>query len=170
MAVRVRRAVAADAEATAGLYGEAIASGRATLRWRAPEPREMHERISDPDARHPVVVAELDGEVVACAWIDPYSPAEWYADVGEFSVYVAPDVQRLGIGTILVGALLEAAHQGGLRKVTAKVLADNEASRRMCAQLGFREVGVHRRHGRIDGRWQDVVILERFLEERPTST
>jgi L-amino acid N-acyltransferase YncA len=28
---------------------------------------------------------------------------------------------------------------------------------------GFREVGVQRRHGRLDGRWKDCVLVERLL-------
>ena len=28
---------------------------------------------------------------------------------------------------------------------------------------GWREVGVHRRHGRLDGEWKDVLVVERLL-------
>jgi phosphinothricin acetyltransferase len=31
------------------------------------------------------------------------------------------------------------------------------------AALGWREVGVHVRHGRLDGEWKDVVVVERLL-------
>lgn len=40
----------------------------------------------------------------------------------------------------------------------------NEASRAMCRRAGFREVGVHERHARLDGAWLDVVIVERLIE------
>jgi phosphinothricin acetyltransferase len=30
--------------------------------------------------------------------------------------------------------------------------------------LGFAEIGIHRRHGRLDGLWRDCVIVERLLE------
>ncbi|HEX6515127.1 MAG TPA: GNAT family N-acetyltransferase, partial [Nocardioidaceae bacterium] len=115
--------------------------------------------------RHPVVVAEVDGRVVGCAWLDPYSANTWYADVAEFSVYVEEGHRLGGLATLLVGAVVEAGRSAGVRKVTAKVLAGNRASRRMCASLGFREVGVHLRHGRLDERWRDVVIVERLLDD-----
>ena len=28
---------------------------------------------------------------------------------------------------------------------------------------GFKQVGVHRRHGLLDGRWRDVVVVELLL-------
>ena len=38
--------------------------------------------------------------------------------------------------------------------------------------LGFREIGVYRHHARLDGRWRDVVIVERLLgpatDDQPT--
>jgi len=35
----------------------------------------------------------------------------------------------------------------------------------LCRALGFREVGVFRRHGQLDGRWRDVLLVERLLEQ-----
>ena len=39
----------------------------------------------------------------------------------------------------------------------------SEASRRLIRRLGFREVGVYEKHGKLDGAWRDVVIVERLL-------
>ena len=35
----------------------------------------------------------------------------------------------------------------------------------LCRSLGFREVGVYRRHGKLDGAWRDVVIVELLFGE-----
>jgi len=45
----------------------------------------------------------------------------------------------------------------------SRVFVENTASRALLAQTGFREVGVYQRHGRLDGRWRDVVIVEKLL-------
>jgi phosphinothricin acetyltransferase len=42
---------------------------------------------------------------------------------------------------------------------------ENAASRALLASLGFREVGVYEKHGRLEGVWRDVAIVERFLGE-----
>jgi RimJ/RimL family protein N-acetyltransferase len=47
----------------------------------------------------------------------------------------------------------------------SRVFPENEASLRLCRALGFREVGVYRRHARLDGKWRDIVIVERLLGE-----
>jgi phosphinothricin acetyltransferase len=39
------------------------------------------------------------------------------------------------------------------------------ASRTLLSKVGFREVGIYRRHARLDGAWRDVVIVERLIPE-----
>jgi phosphinothricin acetyltransferase len=48
-------------------------------------------------------------------------------------------------------------------KLIGKVMAANPASIALCERCGFRTVGVHHRHGRLHGEWQDVVVVERLL-------
>jgi len=92
-----------------------------------------------------------------------YRPRACYAGVAEFSVYVALPARGQGVGRLAMEALLEAAEGAALWKLVSRVFVENEPSRRLLADLGFREVGVYRRHGRLDGRWRDVVIVERLL-------
>ena len=51
----------------------------------------------------------------------------------------------------------------GYDKLVGLLFASNGASRALAARCGFREVGVHVRHGRLDGAWKDVVVVERLL-------
>jgi phosphinothricin acetyltransferase len=39
------------------------------------------------------------------------------------------------------------------------------ASRAVHRAAGFEEVGVQRRHARLDGQWRDVVLVELLLGE-----
>ena len=59
---------------------------------------------------------------------------------------------------------MEAAASAGLHKLTSRVFPENIASRAMLKGLGFEEIGTHRRHGKLDGRWRDCVIVERLLD------
>jgi phosphinothricin acetyltransferase len=38
-----------------------------------------------------------------------------------------------------------------------------EASRALCRKHGFREVGIYEKHGKLDGRWFQVVIIEGLI-------
>ena len=93
----------------------------------------------------------------------PYSSRAAYDGVAEFSIYVAGAHQGRGAGRLVLKALLAEAERSGLHKVTSRIFTDNAASRGLCASLGFREVGVHLRHGLLDGRWRDVVTVEILL-------
>ena len=58
-----------------------------------------------------------------------------------------------------------AAEDAGLYKLTSRIFATNAASRASHRAAGFTEVGVQRRHGRLDGAWVDCVLVERLLGE-----
>lgn len=70
-----------------------------------------------------------------------------------------------GIGEALLDALAEAAAERGLHKLFGRILTTNAPSIEMvraCVARG----GVQRRHGRLDGEWRDVLIVERLLDRR----
>lgn len=163
MGLTVRRATPEDSAGIARVHAAGVATGLATLDAAAPSADEVRTRLLGARAEHPTVVAVADDVVLAAAWLVPYSPRAAYDGVAEFSVYVDPATARMGLGTLTVGALLQAAERARLHKVVGKVLAQNAASRALCARLGFREVGVHLRHGQVDGDWVDVVVVERLL-------
>jgi hypothetical protein len=48
-------------------------------------------------------------------------------------------------------------------KLTSRVFTDNAASRAAHLRAGSAEVGIQRRHGRLDGEWKDCVLVERLL-------
>jgi RimJ/RimL family protein N-acetyltransferase len=78
---------------------------------------------------------------------------------------VAPAARRRGVGTRLVEAVVEAARRQDIYKLVGKVFTTNAASMKLVERCGFRKVGVHRRHGRLDGEWRDVLLVERLLDE-----
>jgi phosphinothricin acetyltransferase len=62
-------------------------------------------------------------------------------------------------------ALFAEVEARGFWKLVGRIFPENEASLALCRALGFREVGIHRRHGKLDGAWRDVVVVERLLGE-----
>jgi phosphinothricin acetyltransferase len=167
-----RTATPGDAAAIARIYNEGIEDRTATFETR---PRTASDIAAWFDGRHPIVVVDDPaGSVVGFAATFQYRPRAAYAGVAEFSVYVARAYRGRGIGRVAMDALIEEAGRAGLWKLVSRVFVENQASRRLLADLGFREVGVYRRHGRLDGRWRDVVIVERLLpaalEDDPPGT
>jgi L-amino acid N-acyltransferase YncA len=161
MVERVRAATLDDCQAIARIYNEGIAERRSTFETEPRFAADIEQWLGSPS--HPVLVAERDSVVIGWARISPYSSRPCYAGVGEGSIYVREPERGRGVGGTLSAALSEAAEQAGFYKVVGKLFADNEASRRLVARYGFREVGTHLRHGRIDGEWRDVVVVELLL-------
>jgi phosphinothricin acetyltransferase len=67
------------------------------------------------------------------------------------------------LGAPLIAALICEAEHLGLWKLLSRIFLFNKASRNLCRKHGFREVGVYEKHARLDGRWLDVVIVERLI-------
>jgi L-amino acid N-acyltransferase YncA len=60
-------------------------------------------------------------------------------------------------------AVAEAATERGYYKLVGKIFTSNAPSIALVEACGWREVGVHHRHGRLDGEWKDVLVVERLL-------
>jgi phosphinothricin acetyltransferase len=164
--LRTRAATIPDASAIAAIYNEGIADRIATFES---EPRSATDIAGWFTGEHLVVVAET-GETgpVAFAASFPYSSRPCYRGIGEFSVYVRRDYRSCGAGRAALAALVEAATARGMHKLTSRVFPENAASRALLKGLGFEEIGIHRRHGQLDGRWRDCVIVERLLGKGAT--
>ena len=149
-----------DSPIMARIYNEGIEDRVATFETR---PRTADDIRRWFDGVHPIVVVEDNGEIVAFASTSQYRPRECYSGIAETSVYVARSYRRKGAGRVALNALICAARQAGFWKLLSRVFPENLASRGLIRELGFREVGVYEKHGKLDGQWRDVVIVERLI-------
>ena len=163
MTIRVARA--ADSEPVAEIYNQGIAERSATFETDPRTPADLARRIDEDPQRFPVLVAEETGSIFGWASIGPYRDRGCYAGVGEFSVYVHRGARGRGVGRLLLAQLIAEARNRGYWKLLSRVFPSNTASLALCRSLGFREVGRYEKHGRLDGRWLDVVIVERLIPE-----
>ena len=155
-----RAACPKDAETIARIYNEGIEERIATFETRPRTAAEIQDWFDDG---YPIVVVEEVGTVLSFANMSAYSSRECYSGVAEFSVYTASEARGNGAGTLAVKALMEAAENAGFWKLVSRVFVENEPSRKLLFSLGFREVGVHEKHARLDGLWRDVVVVERLI-------
>jgi phosphinothricin acetyltransferase len=158
--VQTRPATRGEAPAIAHIYNQGIEDRGATFETRL---RSAQDVAGWFDGTHPTVVVEEEGQVLAFAASFTYRPRACYAGVAECSVYVAREARGRGAGRLALAALITAAAQAGFWKLLSRVFPENAASRALLRRLGFREVGVYEKHGRLDGVWRDVVIVERLL-------
>lgn len=163
MTLSARAASPGDVPAIAQIYNEGIEDRVGTFETR---PRTVDEVRAWFDGVHPIVVVEgEDGRVVAFASASTYRSRDCYAGIAEFSVYVSRAVRGQGAGLVAMEALIAAAAKAGFWKLVSRIFIENTASRRLMARVGFREVGIYEKHGKLDGVWRDVVIVERVIPE-----
>jgi phosphinothricin acetyltransferase len=158
--MHVRAMAPDDAETVAAIYNEGIRGRQATFVTDERTPEQVADWVGDD---HPALVAERDGVVVGWIKLGPHSTSRSYAGVAEFAIYVAGDARGAGVGRALLEAAAEVARDNGCWKLVAKVFPENGPSVALMRACGFRDVGTHLRHGRLDGEWRDVLVLERPL-------
>ena len=163
--LRIRPANQADVLDITRIYNEGIRDRLATLETEERTPEERLAWLEARGERHPVLVAEQEGAVVGWGSLNSFNPRPAYSHVADFSVYVGQEARGAGVGKALLAALITQARELGYHKLVLAAFPHNAAGMRLYNRFGFREVGVYREQGLLDGRWVDVIIMERLLEE-----
>jgi phosphinothricin acetyltransferase len=146
-----------DWPAVREVYADGIATGQATFEERPPS----WEEWDSGHLRECRLVARRDGRVVAFAALSAVSERAAYRGVAEVSLYVAAAERGTGTGRALGAALVEASERAGIWTLEGWVFPENRASLALCEGLGCRVVGLRDRLGCMNGRWRDVVLIER---------
>jgi L-amino acid N-acyltransferase YncA len=157
MSVSIRPMLPSDWARVRAIYAAGIASRNATFETEPPE-WEVWDEAHLVDLRF---VATNGAEVIGWAATSPVSDRCCYSGVAENSVYVDPAFQSRGVGHLLLSALLAASEDAGYWTIQTGIFPENEASLALHAACGFRVVGRRERLGQLDGRWRDVILLER---------
>jgi len=166
--VRIRHATDGDLPAIRHLFNVLIPT--TTIAWRdhPADEDEIAEWFADQQEHgYPVLVAELDGEVVGyTCWSrfrgGPRFPG--YRHTVELTVHVDGDHQGRGIGSALLEHLIDEAGERDVHVLVAGIDADNAGSLALHRRLGFQEVARMPEVGRKHDRWLDLVLVQRIID------
>jgi len=168
--MEIREATDLDLAAVLAIYNDVVATSTAIYR---DEPMGFDEyeqwwrtRVAQG---YPVLVAVSDDAVVGYATFGDFRAWPGYRFTVEHSVHVRSDQRGLGIGSLLVQALIERATQLGKHVMIAGVDAENAASIRFHERLGFESAAHLRQVGFKFGRWLDLVLMQRILGSDPST-
>jgi phosphinothricin acetyltransferase len=170
--VIVRASTESDVAAIAEIYAHHVLHGTGTFEIAPPGLVEMRRRREEILQRGlPFLVGEVEGAVAGYAYAGPYRTREAYRFTLEDSIYIHPDRQNRGYGTVLLKALLRSCAESGFRQMIA-VIGDsrNVASVRLHERCGFRAVGTLKDVGYKFGEWIDAVIMQRDLGGPPIAS
>lgn len=161
--VLLRTATPSDADAICTIHNQGIVDRIATLDTAIRTPEGVRTWLAERGPRRPVIVADAEGSVVGWGSLNQFNPREAYDFVADFSVYVERQRRGRGIGRQLLDRLVDLARAAGYHKMVLTALASNEAGVGLYASAGFARVGVYHEQGQLDGKWVDVVIMEKIL-------
>ena len=161
----IRPAERRDATEIAAIYHQATQDGLATFENFLVTVEDRERWVQEHSEKFPLMVAEWRGGLLGWASLSPYHIRPHVEGIVELLIFIERDYRRHGVGKELMRALQSAARRAGHRKIIGRLVANNEASRTLCRMTGWREVGVHQKHARIDNRWLDVVVVEYLIPE-----
>lgn len=153
-----------DIPAVTRIYGHYVRETVITFETAEPDEAEMANRFATIAGKgHPLLIGQVDGEVIGYAYASTYRPREAYRFTCEDSIYLAPSAVGHGIGGKMLGRLIEDSSKAGLKQMLAVITAERANSIRLHAKHGFRMIGTYEALGYKFDRWLDIVHMQRAL-------
>lgn len=164
MSYSIRLASIDDVPAITKIYNQGIEDRVATLETTLRTEEERREWLLAKSKKHKVLVIENEsGEVTGWASLNVFNSRCCYEGVVDISIYIKRDMRGQGFGKALLAGLVDTAREQGFHKLVLSAFSDNLAGKRLYQTMGFREVGTYERQGILDGKWKDIVIMEKLL-------
>ena len=166
MDLQVREAQPDDAEAIVRILNSIIEAGVYTV-FDTPFSIEVERKyIANFPGRgiFHVAVRRQDQQILGFQSMEPFATYTHAFDhVGVLGTYVDLQYLRQGIGRCLFEATFDAARGKGYEKLFTFVRSDNSAALASYLKQDFRIVGVAERQAKVNGRYVDEIIIEKFL-------
>ncbi len=162
--MKVRLAVAADADAVRAIYNAEVTGSTVTFDMVARTLDDQREWLHAHQGAHPAIVAVDDeGWVAGFGSLSPYRSRPAYRTTVEDSVYVHHEARGAGVGRLVLDELVRLADLHGFHAVMARIVGGHEASIALHRACGFALVGIEEQVGRKFGHWLDVVLMQRLV-------
>jgi len=162
--IAVRQAEARDLDAVLAIYNEGIEDRIATLDQALKTLKDIEQWWTEHDnSRYMVLVALHADRVVGWGSLNRFSHRCAHDAIADLSIYVAREYRGRRVGTALLDCVEQCAREAGFHKIVLHALNDNELGKQLYRKLGYSDVGIFREHGALEGRYVDVIAMEKIL-------
>jgi L-amino acid N-acyltransferase YncA len=167
--LQIRPAREDDAVSLCEIFNEAVADHLETFDAdpRSADDQRLLIAASEIDLKHPILAADVRNWIAGWVALAPYDNRIALDDIGEVFIYVRRSFRSYGVGRQLMRAIQEAAGKLGYRKLIGRILATNQDGLLLCRATGWREVGRHSAHARLNGELHDVILVEYLIPPQP---
>ncbi|WP_243297991.1 GNAT family N-acetyltransferase [Bacillus litorisediminis] len=163
--LHIREAVLNDLPAMLEIYNEAVRTLTATFDLEEQTLEERTLWFEKFNERYPLIVAELNGEVVGYSSLSKFREKPAYSQSTELSIYISSKHRGYGIGSALMKEILRRAKKLGYHTVIAGITAGNEESIKLHEKFGFEYMGRFKEVGYKFGEWQDVLNYQYMITQ-----
>ena len=157
MIIKIQTMEDSDWSSVKSIFNEGIATGNATFRTECP----IWEEWNLVHLKFCRLVAKYNDKIIGWAALTPHSGVCAYSGVAEVSIYVTSSARGKGVGKNLLKALIKESENKGIWTLEANIFPENIASISLHKYCGFKEVGIRKHIGQLNGKWRDVILLER---------
>src|ERR1700681_3410539 len=170
--LQTRSACEEDAASLCEIFNEAVQDRLDTFDSdpRAVEDQRLLVAAAELDPKHPILVADVRNWIAGWTALAPYDNRIALDDIGEVYIYVRRSFRAYGVGRQLMRAVQEAAGKLGYRKLIGRILVTNQDGLLLCRATGWREVGRHSAHARLNDRLHDVMMVECLIPSPPVQS
>ena len=159
----IRPATVADADQICEIYNREVLESTVTLDLVPRTVPEQQAWIQHRLGGLAAVVAELDEQVVGFGGLSFYRDRPGYRTSVEDSIYVDRGHQGAGVGSAMLGAMIDVAMKHGFHAMFARIVGPQQASVSLHERHGFELVGVERQVARKFNKWHDVALMQRLI-------
>lgn len=159
----IRPARVEDLDAINAIYNHFVLHSTCTYQEQPSTAAERAAWFAAHGPDYPITVAERDSVVVGWGSLSKFHPRSAYRRTVENSVYVRHDLHRQGVGSALLGDLIDRGRAVGHHSIIGLIDSGQPGSLALHDKHGFVEVGRLREVGIKFGRWGDVVYMQRML-------
>ncbi len=165
MSAIIRLAREQDGQRFAEIYKPYVTDSAVSFEIDAPTSREMSERITAVERKHPWLVCTIDSEVAGYVYASPHKARPAYCWSVDVAIYTDAAFRRRRLGTALYTSLFECLRLQGVYNAYAGITVPNDASIGLHEALGFQLVGLYNNVGFKCGAWRDVGWWHLKLQE-----
>jgi len=163
--LKIRAATLDDLKEITEIYNYAIKNTVATFDTDEKTFDEQIKWFESHGSKNPIIVAELNDEIVAWAALSQYSTRLAYSDTAEISVYVKEKHQGKGFGRKLIEEIVKEGEKAGLHVLLARITDGNNISIHLHESVGFIHIGVLKEVGFKFGKCLDVYLMQKVYKK-----
>lgn len=161
--IKFRLANVDDAENLLAVYAPYVENTNISFEYEVPALDDFRQRIEKITAKHPYIVAEVNGEIVGYAYASIFRNKAAYNRSLETTIYIKKNFHRHGIGRNLYKIMEELLKMQNITNLYASITYPNLKSMKFHEKMGFVKMAHFNRCGYKNGAWLDMIFLEKVI-------